>query len=127
MDRAEFVEQYTEIVKRALYCAEKARRESWLALDAEIINEKADGRDIFEYGLRFVTDGVAREFINIILSNLVEQEKDGQKRTLKNIQKEAVLLIQEGINPELLYLILNSFTDIPLNKDKARIIPDREN
>lgn len=41
-------------------------------------------------------------------------------RILKNMQKEAVLKIQEGINPGLLYALLNSFTDISLNEDRIK-------
>ena len=121
MKRMEFVEQYEELIKRAMYCAQKARREGLLALENELNREKADERDVLEYGLRFVVDGVDQNIIDKILSNIVEQEKDERKHILKNIQKEAVLNIQDGINPELLYAILNSFSDISLNEDKTRM------
>jgi flagellar motor component MotA len=120
MIRDEFVNNYTEIVRRALEYAEKARREGLLALDEELDQEKIDARDIFDYGLRFVVDGVDREFIEKILTNLIKQEKDEDMILLKNIQKEAVLMIQEGLNPRLLYAILNSYVDIPLKEDEIQ-------
>jgi flagellar motor component MotA len=120
MNRSEFVEQYYKMVQRAMHCSEKARREGLLSLEEELCNEKADGRDIFEYGLRFVIDGFDSEIIRDILSNIISQEKDEQKQTLKNIQQEAVLSIQAGDNPRILYAKLNSFTDIPLNKDESQ-------
>jgi hypothetical protein len=36
----------------------------------------------------------------------------------KKIQKEAVLLIQQGMNAEMVHTVLNSLTDIPLIQDK---------
>jgi flagellar motor component MotA len=118
MNRKEFVEQYRAIVNRALHCATKARKESILGLTTEIDKEKADQRHIFDYGLRFVTDATDPYYIDKILSNLVEQEKDEQMRTLKKMQKEAVLLIQQGMNAEMVHTVLNSLTDIPLDQDK---------
>jgi flagellar motor component MotA len=123
MNRDEFVEMYTSIVQRALNCSEKARREGLLALEEELDAEKADERDIFEYGLRFVIDGTDKKTIEKILSNIVKQEKDESMYILKTIQKEAVLAIQDGIiHPRLLYCLLNSYTDIPIKEDKIRNI-----
>jgi flagellar motor component MotA len=121
MNRSEFVEQYYKIVERALHCSEKARREGLLALedDEGLCDEKANTRDIFVYGLRFVIDGWDSDVICDILSNIISQEKDEQQQILKNIQKEAVLIIQAGENPRILYAKLNSFTDIPLNEDES--------
>ena len=121
MNRTEFVEQYNTIVGKAMESAEKARREGLLALEDELDKKKIDGRDIFEYGLVFVVDGTDGSLINEILSNIVNQEKDEQLRTLMNIQKKAVLSIQAGDNPRITYALLNSLVDIPLNEDKNRI------
>jgi len=41
-------------------------------------------------------------------------------KVIKNIQKEAVLLIQSGAHPLVLQAVLNSFTDLPLNEDETR-------
>jgi flagellar motor component MotA len=121
MNRTEFVEKYNTIVGKAMKSAEKARREGLLALEEELDKEKIDSRDIFDYGLRFVVDGTDGSLINEILSNIVNQEKDEQLRTLMNIQKRAVLSIQAGDNPRITYALLNSLVDVPLNEDKNRI------
>ena len=118
MSREKFVKRYNEIVRRAMEYAEKARREGLLSLEGELDQEKIKERDIFEYGLNFVVDGIDAEIIKKILSNIIIQEKDEEIAILKNIQKEAVLMIQEGINPRMLYHVLNSFSDITLKEDE---------
>jgi flagellar motor component MotA len=118
MTHDEFVKRYKDIVRHALAFVEKARREGLLALEDELDNEKIDDRDIFEYGMRFVVDGIDAEIVERILSNIIRQEKDEMMFILKNIQKEAVLGIAAGTNPELLYALLNSHTDITLKEDE---------
>jgi flagellar motor component MotA len=120
MNHAEFNESYYQIVERALRFHDKARREGLLSLEDVIDSKKADERDIFEYGLRFVVDGVDSEIVDIILSNIVNQDQDEHSRLLKTIQKEAVLSIQVGINPRILYAVLNSLTGLSLNEDKMK-------
>jgi flagellar motor component MotA len=122
MNRNDFVKMYENIVLRALYCSKKERREGILALEEEIIEEKVAERDIFEYGLHFVIDGVDKEIIKNILSNIINQEMDDQMKIIKTIQKEAVLMIQEGTHPRLLYALLNSYTDIALKDDEMKKI-----
>jgi flagellar motor component MotA len=117
MTRDKFVEKYYDIVKHAMAFSEKARREGLLALENELDQKKINNRDIFEYGMRFVVDGTGREIVEKILTNLVKQEQDENVHTLKTIQKEAVLAIEEGINPGILHALLNSYTDIPLSED----------
>ena len=119
MNREEFVTRYTAFVDQALALAQKARREGLLALEDGLDGEKADGRDIFEYGLRFVVDGTDRDIIAKILGNIIAQEKDEYTRMLKTVQMEAVLGIQAGDNTGILHSVMNSLTDIPLQDDKA--------
>jgi flagellar motor component MotA len=119
MTHDEFVKNYTEIVGHALDYSEKARREGLLALEEALDQEKRDGRDIFEYGLSFVIDGVDAEIIEKLLSNIIKQEKDEDLRTLKTIQKEAALMIQCGVNPALMCSVLNSYTDITIKEDET--------
>ena len=88
-------------------------------MSKDIDNVKVDQRDIFHYGLRFVVDATDAYYIDKVLTNLVEQETDHFTRTLKKIQKEAVLLIQQGMNAEMVHTVLNSLTDIPLSMDKT--------
>jgi flagellar motor component MotA len=120
MNRDEFIKRYYEIAKRALAFSEKARKEGLLAIEDDIDQEKVNNRDIFEYGLHFVVDGADACILRDILSNIIEQEKDESMKTLKNIQGEAVLQIQAGMNPYLLQARLNSFTDLSLNEDETR-------
>ena len=118
MNREEFIEKYHEFAGHALALAEKARKEGLLSLEDDFDPEKIRTRDIFEYGLRFTVDGTDSDIVNKILSNIIEQDKDEYSHRFKTIQKEAVLMIQSGINPQLLCAILNSFTDLPLTEDE---------
>ncbi len=120
MNRKEFEEKYAQIVGLAAQFNEIARREGLLALEDKFEDMPADDdRDIFKYGIRFVVDGIDSTYINKIMTNLVNQEKDEEMRVLKTIQKEAVLLIQEGCNVNLMMAILNSYTDISLAENEA--------
>jgi flagellar motor component MotA len=120
MTRDEFVNKYTEIARRALKYAERARREGLLSLEDDLDQAKINERDIFEYGLSFVVDGVDYALIEEILTNIIKQEKDEDMKILKNIQKDAVLMIQAGSNPRLLCALLNSHTDITLQEDEIQ-------
>jgi flagellar motor component MotA len=120
MNRDEFIEQYNAFAKRALELAAKARREGILSLESDIDQQKVNERDIFEYGLSFALGGVDLPCIDKILSNIAAQEKDEQVYILKKMQIEAVLLIQQGMSHEILFHVLNSYTDIPLCEDKNR-------
>ena len=125
MNRTEFIEEYQNIVKKALHCSNKARKEGLLSLEDGLLDhKKADTRDIFEYGLRFAIDGTDLEIIDKILSNIIDQEKNEHLRILKNIQKQAIIGIYCGINPVILYAILNSLTDISLSEDRMYTLLD---
>ena len=67
MNRAEFVESYIAMLEDILNCAEKARREGLLALEEGLDQGKTNERDIFVYGLGFVTDGTDNVLIEKIL------------------------------------------------------------
>jgi flagellar motor component MotA len=120
MNHTEFNENYYQIVERALRFHDKARREGLLSLEDIIDAKKADERDVFEYGMRFAVDGVDAAVIDIILSNIVNQDQDEQSCLLKTIQKEAVLSIQAGNNGRIMFAVLNSLTGLSLNKDKMK-------
>ena len=121
MNRDEFLVAYTNTVRQACNCFEKARREGLLALllDFPEVENKADSRDIFCYGIQLVVDGTDANIIDKILSNIINQEKDDYTRLLKTIQKEAILAIQGGCNSRLLMCLMNSYTDMSLKEDKA--------
>jgi len=124
MTHDEFVKNYYEIAKRALAFNKKAIKEGLLALEDQLDTEKINNRDIFEYGMQFVIDGIDLPIIDEILSNIINQEKDEYNLILKNIQKEAVLSMQEGENTKILYQKMNSHTDIKLKDDEMRKILD---
>jgi len=123
MNREDFVKKYAEIVNLAARFAEIARRESLLGLSDRLDDVRADDdRDVFKYGIVFAIDGVAVEIIDKILTNLVNQEKDADERLFKTLQKEAVLMIQQGFNPRIMLSILNSYTDISLKEHNEIIM-----
>jgi flagellar motor component MotA len=68
MTREEFIPEYCKVSARAVQFSEKARKEGLLGLDDLIDFEKADRRDIFEYGLKFVVDGTDFSLIRDLLS-----------------------------------------------------------
>jgi flagellar motor component MotA len=112
MNDDEFTNEYNNFVERVYIMSDKARREGLLAIEEMIDENKYIHRDVFEYGLRLVIDGTDAQFIKKILTNIIELEDDKNKKLLKNIQQEAVLAIQEGLNPRLLMLLLNSYVNI---------------
>jgi flagellar motor component MotA len=120
MTRDEFVSKYTDIAKRALEYSEKARKKGLLSLEDDLDQAKINARDIFEYGMRFVIDGVDWALIDEILTNIIKQEKDEDMLILKNTQKDAVFMIQGRLNPELLCAVLNAHTDITLQEDEIQ-------
>jgi flagellar motor component MotA len=116
MTHDEFVNEYTKIALLALQYSMKARKEGLQALEKEL--ENID-EGIFKMGLRLVIDGTDPKLVEKILSNQIRQEKDEYMAILKNIQKEAVLMIQEGLNPRLIYYVMNSYTDISYKEDEV--------
>jgi hypothetical protein len=64
-----------------------------------------------------VLDGIDKDYIQKVLSNIIAQEPDEDLRRLKNVQKDAVVAISEGTNPRIVAALLNSHTDIPCNED----------
>ena len=124
MNKNEFNEAFFNVLERAMIFSQKARCEGLLSLEEMIDEEKAYTRDIFEYGMRFVVDGIDAVVIRDILENIAKQEKDEYSRLLKNIQLDAVLSIQAGYNPRIILFTLNSFTDIPINDPRIKKLID---
>ena len=111
MERGEFEKVYLAIVEQALKWNEFSYRHGLLDLEDMLDEAKVDERDIFHYGMRFVVDGTDEAFIDKVLSNIIAQEMDGDKKLLKIVQKEAVLRIQDGMNTYLLAILLGSYVD----------------
>ena len=117
MTRDEFIAEYYKVSERAIFLSKKARREGLLALEDEINSEKENRRDIFEYGTRFIVDGIDNTIIRELLENIIKQEEDKYTRLLMEIKKEAVLSIQQGDNVRIIAFKLNSLTNIILTDD----------
>jgi hypothetical protein len=122
MNQTEFEKKYHEIVTHAALCLAKYHREGLYSLEDEMDFNKVKERDIFEYGLQLLIDRLDKEYIDEILSNIINQEQkiDEKERVLNIIKKRAVLLIHDKVTPRVLRAILNSFTAINLDKDKLR-------
>ena len=116
MNNEEFVEKYRETVNRIIILAEKARREGLLAVEETVDENKYNQRGILEFGLRLIIDGTDSSIIERILTNIINLETDSNKRILQTIEKEAALGIQEGMNPRLLKVILNSYVNIDVEE-----------
>jgi flagellar motor component MotA len=121
MNKNDFEKEYHFILERALSLSEKACKEGLLALLDLIDENKVNQRDIFEYGLYLVIEAQQDdEFIDKILTNIVELETDTEKKLLKNIQKEAVFAMYHGLNPGRLLLLLSSYVDIDTENTMKR-------
>jgi flagellar motor component MotA len=116
MERAEFEKAYLEIARLALDFAEQNRKQGLLSLEERIDTEKAAERDIFHYGMQFAVDGTDSSFVDKILTNIINQEKDEDEKLLKIIRKEAVLGIQAGDNPIIIAIMLGSYVNNELAK-----------
>ena len=97
-----------DIIKRAYHFCEISKSGGLLALTDVIDQKKAGGRDIFDYGIKFAVDAVYPYYIDFILSNLIEQEKNTDIKRLKEMQREAVLSIGKNENPAFVFHALIS-------------------
>ena len=118
MNDKEFDTKYNSIMEKAFFYSETTRCEGLLAAEEFIEEKKCLQRDIFEYGMRLVLDGTESRIVDKVLTNIINLETDNDERKLKNIQKEAVLSIQNGDNPYILMLILSSFVNIEIGDTK---------
>ena len=122
MTDEQFTGEYRRIVERAMLVSDISRREGLLAIEDEIDRDKIKRRDVFELGIRLVADGMGNESIDKILSSIIAQESDTQRRLLLTIQKEAALAIREGENPRILELRLNAYVNIDVEAVMERLM-----
>jgi flagellar motor component MotA len=120
MNENSFTEEYNAIFERALIFSIISRSIGLVSLNNLLNKEKYNQRDIFEYGMRMVMDGRTPELIDKILTNIINLETDKERKFLKNIQKDAVLSIQQGISSEELMRIMNSYVNIELDKAEGK-------
>jgi hypothetical protein len=90
------------------------------SLENILDKKKCSQRDIFEYGMKLVLNGRPSEFIDKILTNIINLETDKEKKILKTIQKDAAISIQHGIPPEELMWLMNSYVNIDLYEDTEK-------
>ena len=112
MTHEDFYKQFNKILKIAVGLSVKANREGLLTLEYYIGNDAIKDMELFKQGLRLIVVGTDADSIDRIISNKAKQEKDEYARILINMQKDALLLIQKGINPGLVYALLNSYAGI---------------
>jgi flagellar motor component MotA len=99
MTKEEFKTESEAIKTRALAMAEKNRKKGIFSLENEIDRDKYYKRDIFDFGLWLITDGIDADIIDKILTNIVNLETDEDKKTLAAMKKKAILAIQAGEDP----------------------------
>jgi len=117
MTHDEFIVEYQKLAPRIIELYETSKKNGLLALEEMINGEKAGQRDILEYSIRFIVDGIDSKLLEKVLSNIVRQEEDKYTRLLMEIKKEAALQLMEGINSRSYTILLNSYTDIAINDD----------
>jgi hypothetical protein len=108
MSKNDFEKEYFEIFNQIIQFANKARREGILSLEEDIDKEKFNQREIVDFGIQLICDGMNYKVIDNILTNIINLESENDKKILMTIKKEGVLGIQQGLNPRELSLLLNS-------------------
>ncbi|MDR1024092.1 MAG: hypothetical protein LBL56_00055 [Treponema sp.] len=116
MSEISFMKEYNAIFERSLIFSIISRSMGLISLENLLDKKKYNQRDIFEFGIRLAMDGRIPELIDKVLTNIINLETDKESKILKNIQKDAVLSIQQGISSEELMWILNSYVNIELDK-----------
>jgi len=116
MNEIDFMVEYNAIFERSLVFSIISRSFGLVSLENVLDKKKCNQRDIFEYGMLLVLDGRPPEMIDKILTNIINLEMDNQKKLLKNMQKDVVLLIQQGITQKEIMWIMNSYVNIELDE-----------
>jgi flagellar motor component MotA len=114
----------TRFIRRAMALSETMRREGYLALEESLDREGIAERDVFEYGLPLVIDGLDHNVIEKVLDNLVECESDPVRKNFAQAKKAAVMSINDGDNPRVLCQILMSYFDDDISGEFRRMIGD---
>ena len=126
MTRKKFIDEYTNILTRAIKLSDKSQQQGFLSLETEI-EDIAD--ENFKNGLRFAVGGTAPRLIDEIMTNRTAHEKDKYTRLLKTVQKRAVLGIQAGEPFRVFYHVLKSIpplTEKEENKIDSLILFNEE-
>jgi hypothetical protein len=116
MNENDFMAEYNAIFERSLIFSILSCSLGLCSLEKIMDKKKCSQRDIFEYGMKLVLNGRPSEFMDKILTNIINLETDKEKKILKTIQKDAVISIQHGIPPEELMWLMNSYVNIELDE-----------
>jgi flagellar motor component MotA len=117
------MKQLSQFIKQAVYFSKKSRQEGFLALNDDINNiDDSQGkcRDIFKFGLQLALDGTNPTCIYKILSNMIALEQDEEVKKLKEIQRDAALMLQAGYSVRLFLLNFMTF----LNYDERTALEE---
>jgi len=117
MTHDEFIAEYQKLAPRIRQLHETSNEKGLLALEEIMDGEKAKQRDILEYSIRFIVDGIDSNLLDRILSNIIQQENDEYTRRLMEVKKAAALQLKAGLNPRYYLVLLNSYTDILFHDD----------
>jgi Leucine-rich repeat (LRR) protein len=115
----DFIVSYKRIIAQSYFMSNKAWREGLLALEDEL--DQLDEGDFIKNGIRLVVDGTGNEEIKLIMTNLIENEKDHYKKILKRMAIVAILAIQSGENTIKIVLTLHAMANIRDNAVTAAI------
>ena len=109
MEHNDFIEKTANLVQKAydynLIKRKQGDSKLYDCLDADALK----ARDIFELGMKLTADGADINYIDMVLSNMINMEKNNTARLYKIMQENAVLHIHDGINSWMLINMLLSF------------------
>ncbi|AEF85615.1 conserved hypothetical protein [Treponema primitia ZAS-2] len=108
MNNQDFLREYHRLMKKTVKFSHITRYKGHAEVLPLIDREKILGFDIFEYGLFLTGSGICDQDIEAGLTNLVEQEKDGDLQLLKRMQKEAILCLMRSDPTDTVKLVLES-------------------
>jgi len=125
MEQKSFTEQVAYIVQRAYGLNLKGKKHGLLELADDIDVDGLKRRDILEFGIRLISDGTDFQYINDVLSNMINTEQDETAKRIKLIQKEAVQRIYEGISSLLLISALFSLLNSDEQNEVQELLKDK--
>jgi hypothetical protein len=110
---------YLELLDTTLKLSNKSIKKGLGALEEDLQLELIYQRNILHYGLRlFLDDSLNKEFINRVLINIINQEKDLDKKEWMILQREALICIcDEKLTDREIIIDLNSLTNFNINED----------
>jgi flagellar motor component MotA len=104
-------------IKRAMSLVETARKEGLASLDKRLDFDGIAAKDILEYGLPLIIDNWDYEEVNKILTSLISHETNPVRENIALAKREALKMIHEGLNPQLLLTALCAYFDDSVTKD----------